>query len=175
MKKFTLVLALILIGQFVLAQTLSLSDMISLAKCETFSCFNDYLVAKGFSYSEKSDYRGYNFISDEIFTVASKNGTTFPCHNLMSFNCKGERHFGVILAYITSKKNEYNSLIKDLKQKEFFESSTSIQNDENKSLITKYKSDKISNIFIEVIINVSPLDNGDSQNSYLVMVSENYR
>ncbi len=173
MKKFTLALALILIGKFATAQTLSLSDMISLAKCKIFSCFNDYLVTKGFSYSEKSEYSGYNFISDEIFIVASKNGKTFPWHNKMSFNCQGERPIGVILAYITSKKNEYNSLIKDLKLKEFFESSTNIQNDKYKSLVTKYRSDKISNIFIEVTIFVNPMDNEDSQNDYLVVVSEN--
>lgn len=175
MKKQFLVLIISLFAQFITAQTLQLSDLLTLSKCQVFSCFNNYVITHGFSYSEKDDLNGYIFFGDENIWTNTKNGINFPIRNSLTYNSLGERLNSFILTYLTYSKKEYISFLNDLQEKGFFEYKTYIEDSKSKDLVTNYKSERVSKIIIEVDVRVVSeviKERKDSANGYLIIIKE---
>jgi len=169
MKKQFLVLFLTLFVQFTKAQTLLLTDLITLVKSETFTIFNDQLVEKGFSFIDNPDSLSYRFISDKKILSTSKEGREFLDHNEISYIIPHGNIKGTCIIYATESKQEYISFLKQFKKEGFKDYQSFIKEDGSKGIATRYESVKFNNIYIELQIFNRILENSSESittNSY---------
>lgn len=115
MKKFfTLTLAVVAFINLLSAQTMTADEMFAQTKCTNRSCFEEFILTKGFTFDEIESDGGtgysYNFFKDNMGVMAK---IFFPAT---------KDYVSVVL--ITTDKKVYTTLFNDFKDKKFKEEDT---------------------------------------------------
>ncbi len=94
------------------AQTVTIKELISKTKCRDFSCFNDLITNRGFSFNASGKHdettSWYRFSSDKAFVATSNPGVTSHNQSIVSFGKNTSVGFG------TSYKPHYKALMDEL-------------------------------------------------------------
>lgn len=160
MKKTSLFLFFVLLGSYSFSQTLKLSDMIEKTKCQNISCYNNYILLNGFSFTSlDSNYSGdktYYYHSDNFYDTVGAMVYKSQCLFMILNGSYVEYTF---ITYITRQKRNYLPLLKQLKA-EGFKAVEENGNAVGKQRIkTKYKS--VKHKFYEITISINPDINED--------------
>ena len=94
-------------------QTVTITDIMDHMSCKDFSCINDFITAKGFSYTKSADkdtHITYIYSSDDAVQATSSKELLF----------KNEFHYTVgndgkiLLKFVTVSKPQYQELMKEV-------------------------------------------------------------
>jgi hypothetical protein len=142
-KMLNILFTLILLSYSSYSQRVKLVDMINISKCKEYSCFNDFVITKGFCFEEIANERpditlyrfsSCNFISDGPQGINTKDQASY-----------GLITTGSIMADIgTASNNYYRLLLSELKGLGFISYST--DNSSTNSVRVQYTSVRYPNI-----------------------------
>ena len=144
---FNLVITLFLYS-FTHGQEISIDDVLTKTSCKTFTCFNNFIVKKGFSYWNTSELDGnnmYGFSSDK--KVSSPEGVTGRNTAWLYYD---EKHKYSAVSINTINKDYYLDLKEQLAVKGFKE--THSESTGVGGLRVFYKSKNHPKISIKILI-----------------------
>ena len=151
MKRIFLLLSLLTAAQHAFAQYLTANEMIAKIDCKTFNCFNDFIIAKHFSYSSthKNESFGtlYLFLCDDYETSGDQS-IKIPNTAIISLD---KSRTGV--GFRTASKSYYTKLLNEFKEKGYRALST---HPSGQSVDTDYESDRFP--AIKLMVRVDRLD-----------------
>ena len=80
-KQVILTLLISFTASMVLAQTLTANELLTKSKCNSFDCFNDFLISKKISLGKSGkaeNFEYYFYLSDKKFTAQSNSKVVIP-------------------------------------------------------------------------------------------------
>lgn len=171
MKKLILSLILISALSSGYTQTLTLKEMIEQTKCTTFSCFNDFLLQKGFSYksidSKCCNGNVYTYESDIFFDTVGKSKFKTISQFMIQRDEKNKYNF---ISLLTRGKLTYLKFLEELKANGF-KISQEAKNDYGfGGMEVYYTSNSYNNIDVRVSVSNVTTETGDSFTNYFISV-----
>gem|GEM_PF-3530195 len=119
MKKLIIILTgLTILSLGVFGQTVTIKDLIDRTNCDDYSCFNNFITTKGFSYFESEDSetgRTYFYTSNKKFPASSTPEISTPNIAILTLSDTGSP----ICGFRTSVVEHYNVMIAQLKSMGF--------------------------------------------------------
>ena len=147
MTKAILTLALILMTVFnASSQTVTIQELLDKSKCKDFTCYNDFIIQKGFSYFKSDTETGgkwYLYLSDKKSPTSSTPSVSTSNTSIITFNSDGSTTAGFRTAII----EQYRSIMTQIKTLGFTAAST--KNIDN-GVVVKYTSVKYPKVQIAV-------------------------
>lgn len=129
-----------------ISQTVTMQELLDKSKCKEYSCFNDFIATKGFSYfksDEESRGKWYLYLSDEKFPTSSNSDVSISNSSIITFNTDGSTTSGFRTAII----ERYTSMLSQLKSLGFIAISTT---DIDNGVIVSYQSKSQPNVTVSV-------------------------
>lgn len=99
-------------------QVLSIKELIDYTKCKDFTCFNELIVNKGYSYDEtttESNGKTYRYSSDQRFPITSTKGLDNKNTSSLFFQNNGT----IAASVYTCDKSQYQALMTQLRALQF--------------------------------------------------------
>lgn len=149
------------------AQVLTLNNLIEKSKCNTYDCFNPFILKKGFHL--KTDtifplYRSYIYISDKKYTVA--DGSNQATVSLYKDNSE------VTVAFATESKSLYMAYLDSLTKTDFKSVELEPENNDGVMKHTTYYDRSLKYPELSILLTVLTFEvNSEEHNFYNISVS----
>jgi hypothetical protein len=160
------------------SQTLSLSEMVEKTNCQTFACFSDYVIKRGFSFSNLDTKNAkccgltiYTFKSDDYFD--SVGGYVYKTNCSFSL-IDSQNNKASAVIFSTKNKSNYIDILGELKSLDFIVAYEESANGEGSGVSTNYKSSKYNHIDIRITLLPKKDEKGQSYLQYKVMVMNSF-
>lgn len=171
MKNILLTFCILLVFEETYGQTISIKDMINKTTCKSYSCFNDWIITKGFSYTSVKNIgigggKQYIYSSDETFTITSNKSLVTT--NIASIDFYLD---GTGVSFGTAVKNHYLKLFSELKFLKFIARQT--EDEENGTIAVTYTSSQYPKVFVSIRTMISRGQGPNSSTYYDIIVGRN--
>ncbi len=158
-KFFLFLCLLIFVAMSGFSQTIQLSELITKASCKDFTCYNDFITRKGFSFNKNNTDTGgitYIYFSDSEFATTSNPAIIIRDLSVLKIDSAGVP----TVLFGTGEKSHYQSFYDQLAKLGFTQIKTTSKNDKANTVETLYQSEKYPKT--EVVFSIQAGSSDDS-------------